>query len=54
MRSVKTIVVNQIQKQTNKHRKWWSQFTDEESMPILYTKEWINFNWGNLVWSKNV
>jgi len=19
----------------------------------MYTKEWIKFNWGNLVWSKN-
>jgi len=49
-----------MQKQTNIDknkqtycRTWWSKFTDEENMP-MYTKEWVKFIWGNLVWSKNV
>jgi len=43
----------QLGKQTNKHRTRWDIFADEESMPV-YTTEWIKFNWGNLVWSRNV
>jgi len=49
----KTAVGNEIStaRKTNKHRTRWSKFADEESM-LIYTKEWIKFNWGTLVWSK--
>jgi len=40
----------QLEKQTNKHRTRWS--ADEEWMSV-YTKEWVKFIRGNLVWSKN-
>jgi len=30
-----------LEKQTNKHRTWWSKFAGEENMS-MYTKEWVN------------
>jgi len=49
----KATVGNQLHsvRKTNKHRTWWSKFTDEESMR-MYTKDWVKFNWGKLVWLK--
>ena len=49
----KTAVENQMNRgvKTNKHWSWLSKFSDEESM-LMYTKEWIKFNWRMFLWLK--